>query len=66
MAADFDAAGRTVLTAEYGGQIRRWNGLLWRTADELEAEACAIVGAGLSPDEWKRSAGGVPYRRACE
>ena len=65
IAVTLDSGGRTVLTVDFTGKIRRWRGLLWRTTAELEREVCHFVGGSLSRDEWQRFASGVTYRRTC-
>ena len=62
----FSAKGRSLATAAEGANLWLWDlgGRLRMQADPVR-QACAIVGRGLSEEQWRGYAPGIPYRASC-
>ncbi|RYJ25401.1 High-affnity carbon uptake protein Hat/HatR [Streptomyces sp. L-9-10] len=62
----FSPDRRTVAVTLDSGAVEFWNlGDLPAIVADAKGQACGIVGSGLSSEEWKRYAPGLPYERTC-
>jgi WD40 repeat protein len=61
----FSPRGDLLASGGRDHSIRLWSIPAWRTETELKASVCALVGDGLSEDEWDQYAAGLSYRLSC-